>query len=184
MYVIYFALGISVLSIVLGFIALLTQKIYIDSRTNTLTEVEIPLFGKMKTNFPALIFVFLGFALIFFVVEKFNIQKEDWLITGSLQTVEGREIDWGKGVLELFPCDIKESEIGKNGNFRILASIEKGKTFEDIIERVHFDHPGGASFVLFPRKEYERHSVRSLLSLLKEYTDTTRLYKPLPVEYQ
>lgn len=181
---IFFVLsGISVLLILLGFIALLTQKIYIDSRTNTLTEVEIPLFGKMKTNFPALIFVFFGCVLIFFAVEKFN-EKVPWLITGSLQNVGENDIDWSKGSVSLFPCDIDNPEIGEKGNFRILAKIEKGKTFEDIIERVHFDHPDGASYVLFPGKEYKKHSKRPLESLLEEYTYRTRLYKPLPVEYK
>ena len=61
--------GISTLTIILGFIALLTQKIYIDTDTKQLTQIDIPMVGKMKTNYPALIFLFLG---IFLAVYAFS----------------------------------------------------------------------------------------------------------------
>lgn len=186
MLIIYIIAGVSVLLIILGFIALLTQKIYIDQKTQTHTEVDIPLFGRMRTNYPALVFVFLGCALSFLILQKFAVHKEkvDWLITGSMQNVSENQLDWREGSMDLFPCEIKESEFGEFGSFRIVAAIEKGKTFEDLIESIHFDHPDGASFVLFPRKEYEKYSKRLSGSLLDECTERTRLYKALPLEYK
>ena len=53
--------------IILGFIALLRQKTYIDSKTKQPTEIEITKLGKFKSNYPALAFVVLGFVLAFFV---------------------------------------------------------------------------------------------------------------------
>ena len=76
--------GISVLSIILGFVALLTQKVYIDRERNMPTQVEVPLFGKLKTNYPALIFVFLGFLMAYVAFDRSReLPKRDWLITGS-----------------------------------------------------------------------------------------------------
>ena len=48
------------LCFVLGFVALLKQKTYIDSQTNQPTEIELPFVGKLTTNYPALGFVFIG----------------------------------------------------------------------------------------------------------------------------
>ena len=48
------------LCFVLGFVALLKQKTYIDSQTNQPTEIELPFVGKLKSNFPALVFVVVG----------------------------------------------------------------------------------------------------------------------------
>ena len=50
----YIGSGVGAGLIVLGFFALLAQRIYIDSGTLTASEIEIPFLGKMKANFPAL----------------------------------------------------------------------------------------------------------------------------------
>jgi hypothetical protein len=42
------------------FVALLKQKSYLDIRSGEIIEIEVPIFRKMKTNYPALIFVFLA----------------------------------------------------------------------------------------------------------------------------
>lgn len=73
--------GISILSIVLGFIALLAQKTYINPETNEPSEVEIPFIGKIKTNYPAVIFVFLGFAA---ALHAFNKSEPQFPLTGKV----------------------------------------------------------------------------------------------------
>jgi len=45
---------------ILGFIALLSSRIYIDQPSNSTGEVEVPFLGKPKGNYPALVFVLLG----------------------------------------------------------------------------------------------------------------------------
>ena len=67
---VYIILIISIIGIILGFVALITQKIYINPETSEATEVEIPFIGKIKTNYPALVFAFLGFGLAFYVFNK------------------------------------------------------------------------------------------------------------------
>ncbi|MGH2508312.1 MAG: hypothetical protein ACRDHZ_13055, partial [Ktedonobacteraceae bacterium] len=64
--------AIGAILIFLGFIALLSQKIYIDHRTNKATEIDVPILGKMKANYPALIFVFLGCAVVVFGLNKYT----------------------------------------------------------------------------------------------------------------
>jgi hypothetical protein len=39
--------GISALAIILGFIALLTQKIYMDAKTQKATQIKIPIVGRL-----------------------------------------------------------------------------------------------------------------------------------------
>ena len=58
--------AIAALSIILGFIALIKQKVYLDKDTKKQTELEIPILGKLKTNYPSLVFVFLGFFLVYY----------------------------------------------------------------------------------------------------------------------
>jgi hypothetical protein len=36
------------------------QKAYVDRDTNTVTEIEVPIFGKLKTNTPAIALCFVG----------------------------------------------------------------------------------------------------------------------------
>lgn len=62
--------SLSGLSIILGFIALLKQRTYIDADTKQPTEIEVPIFGKLKSNYPALIFVFLGFDASIFAYDR------------------------------------------------------------------------------------------------------------------
>ena len=65
MVLLYLIVLFGFLSILMGFIALLAQKIYMKNN-NEVSEIEIPLIGKMKFNYPALIFVFIGVVLIFY----------------------------------------------------------------------------------------------------------------------
>lgn len=166
--------GISTLTIILGFIALLTQKIYIDRNTQQPTEIEIPTVGRMKTNFPALVFVVLGFFLAFYTIPKsFPPQKNEWVVTGSF--VSGEDINWQDGTLTVFPADFK-CAVDPNGRFEIKAKIEEGKTFEDIIQFIDYSHPRG-SMQIYPKKEYDAKE-----TLIKHETKNSREYKPINVQ--
>jgi hypothetical protein len=59
------------------------QKTYLDPETKQPTEIEVPLIGKLKTNYPALIFVFLGIVLAFLTFRTSHAPpKEKWEIEG------------------------------------------------------------------------------------------------------
>lgn len=163
--------GISTLTIILGFIALLTQKIYIDTDTKQLTQIDIPMVGKMKTNYPALIFLFLGiFLAVYAFSRSFPPQKNEWVITGSFES--GKNINWQDGTLTVFPADF-ECEVFPNGRFEIEAKIEEGKTFEDVIQRIDYSHPLGSAQIC-PKKQRE--------TLVKHETENSREYKPVPIQ--
>lgn len=171
--------GISILAIILGFVALLTQKIYIDSATNQPTEVDIPFFGKIKTNIPALVFVFLGFGTAIFAFNKsLPIHKTKWNIEGFL-TTDKEKIDWEYGALIVFPSDFEVS-VSKNGKFRIEALIEQGKTFEDVVQFIDYSHANG-SIKINPKKEYKSFMEKKE-TLLKEVEQHMREYKPALIE--
>jgi hypothetical protein len=60
------------------------EKIYIDRATNQVTEIDIPLFGRLKTNVPALALFALGFFPLFFPIYKS--QTQFWTIRGNVSS--------------------------------------------------------------------------------------------------
>lgn len=181
-------LGLSGLCIVLGFIALLSQKVYrIEGEDGqaTATRVEVPLFGKygkMTTNYPALLFVAAGFALAVFALKSDPgppAGKETWLVTGELTASDGGgAIPWHEGSLTVFPTDF-EARVFPSGKFEIMARIPAGRTFEDVVQRIDFSHEA-ASIQLFPKEELEKF-VAGESSLLENRTENSRNFRKIPV---
>ncbi len=175
MVVVLIMFGMAALSIVLGFIALIMQKTYIDSDTSRPTEIAIPFLGKMKTNFPALIFVFLGFILAF---KAPPLSEVEWVISGSLAVPEGSDIDLSFATSTPAPRGY-EFEIAKEGRFEIRAKIPEGTEFEEEFETIRFDHPATAGVMFYPEKELKNDGDGSLLA---NRTKTTRELKPILLE--
>lgn len=175
------AFTLSILSIVLGFVALLKQKTYLDSETKEPVEIEVPIIGRMKTNYPAMVFVFLGFSLAFFVVNKCLPLKEvEWVINGQITDPEKEIIDWKTaGNIEIHP-KIYQGDPGINGNFRISISLEEGTSFESAVEYIKYSHTLGDA-TIYPAKEYTAYS-SGQESLIKAISDHTREYKPIALE--
>jgi hypothetical protein len=171
------------LLIILGFVALLTQKIYLDQETKTPIEFDIPLLGKMKANKPAIVFVVLGVYLAIYALSKSDPPMDRWSVNGTMMT-NGEKIDWRDGNLTLFPTNAAvkifnsgASEKSKLGRFEIAIDIEKGKTFEDVIQRIDYSHSRG-SFQILPKKEFEPKNPEQK-STLKNITVTSREYDKL-----
>lgn len=57
------------ISVVGGIVALLKQSVVVDE-SGHVTAVEIPLLGRLTTNYPSLVAIFLGLALAAFVINK------------------------------------------------------------------------------------------------------------------
>jgi hypothetical protein len=181
--------GIALLSIILGFIALLTQKTYIDCETNQPTELEVPFLGKMKTNMPALVFVIIGFVLSYvtfdksyeMTLEKSPPRQVEWTITGSFEEPVGdtTEIDWRRGSLYLLPNYVKPN-ISDKGTFMITAEVDEGKTFEEVYDAILFTHDDANAQIL-TKKEYTAY-VNKQESLIEDTTKTLRKYKPKLIE--
>jgi hypothetical protein len=56
--------------IVGGILLIYKEKIYIDSTTNQVTEIDVPFFGKLKTNVPALALFALGFIPLIYPITR------------------------------------------------------------------------------------------------------------------
>lgn len=179
MFLIVLIFSLSALSIILGFIALLTQKIYIDSDSKQLTQIEIPIIGKMKTNYPALIFVIGGLVLAYITIDQsFPPRKISWEIRGSFISENSGNIDWDNGTLAVFPVDFKTS-VRSDGVFIIQADIDEGKTFEEIVQYIDYSHKLGTTQI-YPQKQYTSY-LNGEESLIDKTTKESRKYKPKPI---
>jgi hypothetical protein len=173
------AFGLVLLSIVLGFIALLTQKIYLDASTQKPIDIDIPLFGRMKTNYPALIFVFLGFSLAFYVLhDSFSSSGTDWTIKGQFS--DPSIIDWKTGTLSVFPAQIK-ANVNNNGMFTIDLKIKEGKTLENTIEKIEYSHRIGDA-IIYPSEEYALYQ-SGQKSKLEHILPHGRRYGSIPIKH-
>lgn len=171
--------SISTLSLILGFVALLKQKTYIDAETRHLEEVSVPFLGKMKTNYPALIFVFLGAGLALATFNKDPPgQKVEWRITGKLEDPEGTGISWPDGHFSSFPRGFSSS-ISQNGFFEIYADVEDGKSLEEYFDTLDYSHPRVSTSIDLA-DEYQRFAAGKE-SLIKTKTNTTWKFKPIVV---
>jgi hypothetical protein len=169
--------GISISSIVLGFIALLKQKTYLDSETKQPTEIEISKFGKLKTNYPALVFVFLGFIAAFIAFQRSQIkEKARWIVQGSLVDPSKKITNWSDGEFKIIPTNT-EVIIDSLGQYKISIDIDKGRRFEEEIKCIMYSNRHGSA-QLYPDMEYNNW-IQKKPSLLSNNVELTRFYKPL-----
>jgi hypothetical protein len=170
------------LLIILGFVALLKQKTYLDSATLQPVEIELPVVGKVKANYPAIIFVLLGFVLAYVAFEKsFPPRKVEWRLDGSLTNTNptNGKVTWSSGTLALVPAEI-QIKMYNQGAFEVTAMIEEGKTIEDVYETLDFSHPAGSAHIDLRQELINQR--RGKPSLISGLTDHTRTFKPLAIE--
>lgn len=74
-YISYFGLLIALLATIGGLWALVKQQVVVDSKGHV-SEIEIPLFGKLKTNYPSLVAIVAGMGLAAFIVNRVPIALE------------------------------------------------------------------------------------------------------------
>ena len=203
--VITWALVIGALSVVLGFIALLASRIYISTPTNAATEtaateVDVPFFGKIKSNYPALVLVLLGTALAAYAVKtnsdlrgkqvdadsaiatvKAGAPGDDqWVITGRLVSGDGKDVDWERGVFTLF-YGSPDIAIDPDGRFQIKLMIKKGQSLEEYLQRIDYSNYASGSMSIYPPTELDKFRRNDTSSLLENETKFVRAYKPTKV---
>ncbi len=179
--------GLSALSIILGFVALLTQKVYIDPATNQPTEIQIPFLGKMKTNVPALVFIFLGFGTAIFAFDKVHEveadkarSKQKWTLKGSIRRSTDARIDWSSGTsFEIVPADVKH-DIESNGQFEVEVLLAADKTFEDVLSDIVISNLNGSVYFDIGGQITKFENAEE--SLVRKYDKDRRVIqlKPLP----
>lgn len=82
----YYMSSFAGLVMVVGGIWLLyKEKIYIDSESKQVTEIEIPMVGKFKTNLPALVLFGLGFVPLIYPMAKCSVVVPELVLKGSVK---------------------------------------------------------------------------------------------------
>jgi hypothetical protein len=79
-----FALVIAAIAVVGGVVELLMQRVVVDKESGQVVEVQIPLFGNFKSNYPSLGPVFLGVALVFAVLQWAQVEKDQIPLTATV----------------------------------------------------------------------------------------------------
>jgi hypothetical protein len=137
-----YLLSVSVLALFLGFLALLRQKTYLDAKTNAPIEIELPIFGKMKANYPAVIFLFIAGLFGYLGYSARDLPRAQWSVVGSVGYANGTPLvdaDWQKLQIKIVP-DRYNYTVNKDsaGHFTIAPDLPDGINFEQEITSVIF----------------------------------------------
>jgi len=175
---------LSAVILALGAVSLFTQKFYkVDKETGTQIEVELPMLGKLKTNYPALAFGFIGAGLAAFTFQKSCELTDRWVITGKLNAPESTTVYWGNGALMLAPAMLKPN-INPDGTFEIEGTIKRGVQFEDVVDQITYCNwcTSYYSARIMTREEYGKYKAGQP-SKLRSIGPTMRTYGPLQVDF-
>jgi hypothetical protein len=188
----YPLIAVAVLAILLGFVALLLQKNYLDVNNNMKTEVEVPLFGKMTTNFPALVFLFIGAAIIGVVAYRAPSAPPASIVIWSVSApavqlaggVEIKKADWDtKFKVNLLPdnhpgLDLKREN---EGHFTLNLPLIEGTSFEQAVKEIVFELEGDTYFTcsLNPEEELKIYQNDKANSILSSVNDGVRVFKTI-----
>jgi hypothetical protein len=154
---------IAVLALCLGFFALLRQHTYLDPKTNAPIEIELPLLGRMKANYPALIFPFIAafFGYLGFISR--DLPSTQWSVAGTVGYADGNlldSVDWNELQIKVIP-DRYNSTVHKDntgGHFTITPALPDGFKLEDEITSVIFSlnkSPEYLSCQFSPKQEFD-----------------------------
>jgi hypothetical protein len=176
--------GLSGMIVLLGGVSLVLQKVYkVDSTTGEKTIIEVPIFGKLSTNYPAIAFVFIGAAVAAYTLTKTWEAEDSWVITGSFRAPTEETITWERGNLRLSPKKFHMS-ISRDGNFEIEGEIRKGLRFEEVVKQITYENCtcDGKIFGTSIMVETEYNKFMSEKdTLLKNAEKNTRTYKTIEV---
>lgn len=139
---------IAIICIVLGFVALLTQRVYVDSATKETIHIDVPIFGKLRTNYPAVVFLFIALAIVlttdtgFLGDENGDGDPETSVIAGRL-IAHHEDVDWGQADISLRPLSYRSDIDAEDGTYTIDVY---GVPSEVPVERDHarwlvIEHP-------------------------------------------
>jgi hypothetical protein len=175
---------LSTLIVLLGAVSLVLQKVYkIDSGTGEKTIVEVPLFGKLSTNYPALAFVFIGAALAAYTLNTTWESDDHWVISGKFRAPSVEIVNWDQGNLRLSPKKFHMS-VSPDGTFEIQGDIKKGRSFEEEVKQITYENCTcdgkvfGASIMV--ESEYNNF-IKKEQSIVEGAEKNTRRYKSVEV---
>jgi len=112
------------------------RRIYIDSQTNSPTEFEFPLLGKLKTQSPALFLVAAGLMLTSYAVYQDAALRKDSLTAVIPGTLEGN-IDLQGTTADVLVITLPgqyQSQRQSSGTFKIPVPLIPGADYQVVYE--------------------------------------------------
>lgn len=122
-----FVLIIALASVVGGMVALLKQQVVVDENGNP-SEIELPWFGKIRTNYPSLFAIALGIVLAGFVSMKLDPDVVPIRNLPLVATLETDDLPAGSYVMvAAFPqrYTLASSELLNGGKGEIEFSVDE-----------------------------------------------------------
>lgn len=175
-------LALAALMSILGFVALLRTKSYVVDGAEA-TETDLPILGKIKTNYPALVFVAVGAGLAAYALQASKdlaTPDEIWTITGKLVRPNGSTFDIRGGTLAAVPQN-PVVNIAADGSYEISIHLKHGESFEDSIGLIDYTNDFGNANIV-PKQELAAYDKDPSKSLLISKTDHSRSYKPVKIQ--
>lgn len=117
-----------------GVWALIRQKVIVNEQ-GEVTSVEIPFFGKLKTNYPSLVAIFFGIALAAFVWQRVTVEKVTMPLRVKV-TVEHDRVDARNDVfLGVIPQQyhIFENGVTANSPKEIELDVEQPGDYQVVV---------------------------------------------------
>lgn len=160
---------ITVLALCLGFFALLRQHTYLDPKTYAPIEIELPLLGRMKANYPALIFPFIAAFFGYLGYISRDAPRTQWSVAGTVGYADGNlldSVDWTELQIKVIP-DRYNSTVHKDnagGHFTITPALLDGFNFEDEITSVIFSLNKSSEYLscqFSPQQEFDNWNDQS-----------------------
>lgn len=206
------ALALGALCLVFGFVPLLLTRTYIDKDSNTATEIEIPFFGKLKSTYPALVFVLAGPAIVAYAINSHR-EIQINLVNSNAETERQRNAqksaenvarlsatgdeDWvvtGR----LKSADGRKVDWDRgvlslfggspdvsfrpDGAFTIRLRLKRGVELEDYVQRIDYSNFESGSVTLYPKDELDKLLNKDKTGLLEAKSPLSRSYRPLQLQ--
>ncbi|MDH2407008.1 hypothetical protein QCM77_45420 [Bradyrhizobium sp. SSUT18] len=181
------SLLIAVLALCLGFFALLRQHTYLDLKTSAPVDIELPILGRMKANYPALVFPFIAafFGQLAYISRE--LPRTQWSVAGTVGYADGNPLnsaDWNGLQIKVLP-DRYNTTVSKDnagGRFKITPALLDGYNFEDEIISVIFSLSKDTEYLscqFSPKQEFDNWSDQSKRahSLLQNAAQHSRMLK-------
>jgi hypothetical protein len=185
-----YLLSAGVLTLFLGFFALLRQTTYLDAKTNAPIEIELPIFGRMKTNYPAVIFLFIAALFGYLGYLSRDLPRAQWSVVGSVAYPNGTLLDaadWKELQINVVPSSYNSTVNKDNsGRFTIAPALLDGINFEDEITSVIFslNKSPYLSCRYSPKQELDNWNDQTKhgQSLLRDVAQHSRLLKGVKLD--
>lgn len=137
---------LAALIILLGGLSLVLQKVYkVGTEKGEKTVIDVPFFGKLTTNYPAIAFVFIGSILAAYTYDKAVDleyskleQTDEWFISGRLVPPTGHVVKYERGHLSYQKPKCTPQGPDINGFFSYTCDIKKGVPIEEEIKQIDF----------------------------------------------